>query len=102
MKKTKEELIKELALSEAKVVRLSGIDEDRRREFAKAFSWRGEPGVFNYGGRGEPILPSWEEIWIELGRLLAAKNFLDFEGNISTLEMKVNDILNREKPKSEL
>lgn len=41
----------------------SNEDERRRREFAKAFGWI-------LGLAGVPATPSWEEIFVQVGRLL--------------------------------
>lgn len=63
-------------------------DEHRRKEFAKAFRWHKQPKPYSgvYDEPPEPILPSWEQIWVNLGTLLAARNFIDFEDNVSELE----------------
>ena len=81
MKQTKEELIVELAkVRQSHEVWVIG-DERKRKEFAKAFNWY-----------GELRLPSWEEIFVQTGKLLAAKNFYDFEGNLSELECKLENL----------
>ena len=94
---TKEQLQNEVAKTKQLNEILSLKDERTRKEFAKAFHWHKQPqpysGAFNEPP--EPIIPSWEQIWVNLGTLLAARNFMDYEGNISELEMKLEDLEKR-------
>ena len=98
MKPTKEQLIVELAkLRQSHEEWVSG-DERKRKEFAKAFNWYKDKVYYDgQYGRGELLLPSWEQIFTQVGKLLAAKNFYDFEGNISELECKLENIEERIK-----
>ena len=66
-------------------------DERRRKEFAKAFEWR-KPQEMYSPRENEPSSPTWEQIFTHVGKLLAARNFYDFEGNISELECKLEDL----------
>lgn len=72
--KTRDELSAELALSQEKATRLKEGDEYRRKEIAKAFGWYKKRNQYDYGDT-EPRLPSWEEIFVELGSLLRDKNY---------------------------
>lgn len=96
MKETKEQLIEKVAKLEVKIQVYKDNDERQRKEFAKAFSWHKQKDYYggsSYSNREqEPILPTWEQIWVNLGTLLAARNFMDFEGNLSELEVKVEGI----------
>ena len=94
MKKTKEQFIEELAEIKHENERLLLQDQISRKEFAKAFRWHKQSKPYSgaYNEPPEPILPSWEQIWVNLGTLLAARNFMDFEGNISEIEMKIQDL----------
>jgi len=86
MKQTKEQMIEEVAKLKHDNERLILQDQLKRKEFAKAFGWyTSKP----YGGDKEVSLPTWEQIFVNLGTLLAAKNFMDYEGNISELECKL-------------
>ena len=38
---------------------------------------------------------TWVEIFVELGKLLSARNFMDFDGNISEIEGKLKDLENK-------
>ena len=87
--KTKQELIEEIAGVKIKNDSYQNKDERLRKEFAKAFSWYTQRP---YGGDREVQLPSWEQIFVNLGTLLAAKNFMDFEGNLSELEVKLENL----------
>ncbi len=82
----KEELIAELAVQKSQNKEWYELDTLKRKEFAKAFNWY-ESG--RYDMQSAPKLPTWTEIFVELGKLLASRNFRDTEGNISELENKV-------------
>ena len=89
-KETKESLAIELArIRDSHSGWVSG-DERRRNEFAKAFNWY-EP-IGQYNREPQIKIPSWEQIFVELGKLLATRNFYDCEGNISRLECKLEDL----------
>lgn len=91
---SKEELI--LANAELKHQNEQYLLKDQliRKEFAKAFKWNKQPNPYSgaYNEPPEPILPSWEQVWVNLGTLLAARNFMDYEGNISELECKLENL----------
>ena len=89
MKQTKEELQKRITELEVKYRERTDYLERVRIEFAKAFSWY---KLQIYGGERELRLPSWEEIFTHVGTLLAARNFYDFEGNISELGCKLEEL----------
>lgn len=90
-RQTREQLLIEAAkLRDSHAGWVSG-DERRRKEFAKAFNWR-KPKEMYSPGENEPSVPTWEQIFVEVGKLLAARNFYDFEGNISELECKFEDL----------
>ena len=97
MQQTKEQLIAEVAKLRQSHEEWVAGDERKRKEFAKAFCWHKQPKPYSgaYNEPPEPILPSWEQIWVNLGTLLAARNFYDFEGNLSELEMKLEDLEKR-------
>ena len=100
-KQTKEQLIEEIATLKHDLKHDNEMyilqDQINRKEFAKAFRWHKQPKPYSgaYNEPPEPILPSWEQIWVNLGTLLAARNFMDFEGNISELEVKLEDLENK-------
>lgn len=92
MQQTKEQIIVELAkLRQSHEGWVAG-DERKRKEFAKAFSWYiSKP----YGGEKEVSLPTWEQIFVNLGTLLAARTFYDLEGNVSEIECKLEELENK-------
>ena len=96
MKQTKEEIIIELTkLRQSHADWVSG-DERKRKEFAKAFDWY--DNYKGYGSDNRAIrLSSWEEIFVQVGKLLSTKNFYDFEGNLSELECKLENLENKIK-----
>ena len=90
-KPTKEDLAIELAkIRQSHEEWVSG-DLRRRKEFARAFGWNKQKKQYDYG-EAELCEPTWVEIFVELGKLLSARNFMDFEGNISELECKLEDL----------
>lgn len=101
MKQTKEELLKDNVLKDAKICRLQDQDEIRRVEFAKAFNWKTRKNEFDYTGARQPITPTWEEIFVEVGKLLAMKDFRNFEDRISNTEYQLNELLLLNKAKEE-
>ena len=99
-KETREELIVALAKIRDSHANWVSADERRRCEFAKSFNWLKEPNSPYRTTDREVISPSWEQIFVEVGRLLAARNFMDYEGNISELECKLENL--EEKIKKEI
>ena|SRR3990167_6462148 len=91
MSQTKEELIKENARLEQINKEFSETDTRRRKEFAKAFSWVKPYNPYDNNIK-EFLDPTWPEIYIQMGKLLATKSFMDFEGNVSQLERKLADV----------
>lgn len=76
MNQTKEQLIIELAkLRQSHEGWVSG-DEQRRKEFEKAFNWE-EPKEFSRFGGSEVATLSWEQIFVKVGKLLTSKNFMN-------------------------
>ena len=65
-------------------------DVNRRKEFAKAFNWRKQKSVYNYDE--EIILPSWEEIFIEIGKLLQQKKVNSCKQDIEDINNKIDEI----------
>ena len=93
MKQSKESLIIELAKIRQSHEEWVLGDSKHRKEFARALGWNKPKRQFDYGNT-ELYEPTWIEIFVELGKLLAARNFKDFEGNLSELEMKLQNIEN--------
>ena len=97
MKITKEQLQIELTkIRQSHEGWVSG-DERRRKEFAKAFNWvrRGMYGV----SVEEPLLPSWEEIFVKVGRLLAtddvSKLQRSMDGNFERLNNLEQEVFSK-------
>ncbi len=91
---TKEELLIELTHNHHLNDDWKFGDLQRRKEFARAFGWNKPRKQYDYG-EFELYEPTWIEIFVELGKLLSARNFMDFEGNISELECKIEDLENK-------
>jgi len=91
-KPTKEELVIELAKFKQFYNTVMDEDNDRRTEFGKAFNLRINNSPFGYGHRDTVIVPTWEEIFVEIGKLLAIKDFHECKDLISILQNKLNQI----------
>lgn len=89
MKITKEDLLKENAILKSRLEEVVELEKNRKKDFARAFYWF-ERGVYN---SNESVrTPTWGEILIEVGKLIAARTFMDFDGNVSELEVKVEKL----------
>lgn len=75
-KPTEEQLILEMGKELAKIRQSHAdwvtADERRRKEFAKAFGWVKNTHFDNLANHNwqEPQLPSWEQIFVQIGKLL--------------------------------
>lgn len=68
---TKEQLIIELEKLKDLHARCPANDERRRKEFAKAFDWVKNMQMLGYSHvEKEPQTPSWEQIFVQVGKLL--------------------------------
>lgn len=81
----KEQLIIEITKLRQSHKEWMADDERRRKEFAKAFNWYIQD---YYDKSKQPALPTWTEIFVELEKLLANRDFRDIEGNVSIKFMK--------------
>jgi len=98
--KKKEQLIAEVAILKSEKEAFSTRGECLRKEFAKSFNWYESKSDYGYSNSERKLrLPTWEEIFVEVGKLLAARNFMDYEGNISELQCAVSEIKNEIKEK---
>lgn len=97
---SKEELLIANAELKKEAERWASADERRRREFAKAFSWFKTRGYGGYNSEQEPLTPSWEQVFVNVGYLCAQRDFRNYEGNISELEHAVADIQSKLNPPS--
>ncbi len=86
MKQTKEQVQAELI--EAKVNLESYVEGDKgvRREFAKAFDWFSEKKSYESYSDRKQLEPSWSEIFVRVGKLLAAQKNLRTEERLSSVE----------------
>ena len=70
-KPTKEQLMIESAKIKDSHAGWVSADERRRKEFAKAFNWVKNIQMIGYSHvEQEPQLPSWEQIFVQVGKLL--------------------------------
>lgn len=88
---TKEELIK---LNEKLIVEKTFLKEqgdNLRQEFAKAFDWYVQET--RYDAEKELKTPTWEEIFVEIGKLLSVKRFYDMDNKVKGIETILNDVM---------
>lgn len=67
-------------------------DEYLRTEFARAFGWFKRKGQYDYYNEENPRTPSWEEIFIEVGRMLNRSQTLTDTYQIGSIERRMNDL----------
>ena len=83
----KEELIKENARLGQTNKEWSEEDSQRRLEFAKAFKWLKKKGMSDY--TDEYRVPTWPEIYLEIGHLQVKRDYADVRDSIDSLENKI-------------
>ena len=90
MKQSKEDITIELAKIRDSHAEWVAGDLTRRKEFARAFGWNKPQKMYDYAK--ELYEPTWTEIFVELGKLLAGRDFRDYEGNVSELECRIESL----------
>lgn len=96
----KEELQIEMGKLERRNQDLVNEDKRLREQFAKAFSkfeWKNEFGYTRQTKEYEDF--SWEQIFVEVGKLVSARTFYDMDGNLSELECKLEQLEKKLTPK---
>ena len=93
MKQSKEQLLIELTKIRESHAGWVVADETRRKDFAQAFEWTKQKSQWD--SDRVPVLPTWSQIMVEIGKLKACAEFRDYEGNISELECKLEDLEKR-------
>jgi hypothetical protein len=86
----KEELISEVVRLKRNNEVLEKRDEESRKAFALAFSWYKKRNQYDY--EAEIRIPLWTEIYVEVGKLLAARTFYDLEGNVSECQVAIEQM----------
>ena len=90
MKTTREELVVQVAKMKEDVEQRQQNDLTRRKEFARSFGWNNPQR--QYSSDKELYEPTWVEVFIKLGKLLACRDFRDIEGNVSEIECRLDDL----------
>lgn len=97
---TKEQLITDLAITRDNLDNYIEQDEKIRKEFAKAFNWT-ERGLL-WSVDNKPVVPTWEQIFVQVGVLLSADKFVKVENNLfdlSTRMQQIEKILDKDNQK---
>src|SRR3990167_9819997 len=89
MKLTKEELLKKIVELEKDNKDWIGSDETVRKNISQFLEFY---KIEYYDKTKEVKILRWSEIYFELGKLKAQKDFRDYESNISELECKLEDL----------
>jgi len=87
---TKDELLKENGEAFQRLEVVSAKDKEIRQEFARAFNWKKPTGMYN--SDVELFNPSWNQIFIEIGKLQATQSFYDLQGSVTELRRQVQNI----------
>ena len=87
---TKEELLKQNGEIGVRLDTALAKDKEIRQEFAKAFNWLKQRGP--YDNERELLKPSWNQIFIEIGKLQAAQTFYDLQGSVTELHRQMQQI----------
>ena len=67
----KEELQNKIGKLEQQLEQITDEDKRIRKEFAKAFNWgERKSGLYDYEHKWEWITPTWEQIFVKIGKLL--------------------------------
>ena len=96
---TKETLLKENILLKERNENLNEFQTKQLKELARAFNWKvsGRYDQFSEPRFSEPRIPTWGEVFVEIGKLIAIRDFRNFEGNISELMVQIEDMQNNIK-----
>ena len=87
----KEQLIEESARLKRDNDVLRTRDEESRKAFALAFGWFKKKGQYDYG-ESEIRVPTWTEIYVELGKLLERQKRLDYIFQNESNQMQIQEL----------
>ena len=87
---TKEELLKQNGEAFQRLEAVSVKDKEIRQEFARAFNWKKPTGM--YASDVEFLNPSWNQIFIKIGKLQATQSFYDLQGSVTELYRQMQNI----------
>lgn len=71
-------------------------DERVRKEFSKAFGWYERQSQYDYEKKLR--LPSWEEIFVHLGKVIAHKENSELEERLDKLERNIRSEIHPNLP----
>lgn len=91
-KVTRDQLIVKVSELDQSNVAYAAANERRLKEFAKAFGWKKNS---SYNSENDPIIPSWEQVFVKIGELLAANTFVNLLSDLHRLEDKINSVENQ-------
>lgn len=97
MKQTKEQLVIGLAkIRQSNSDWIKG-DENYRQEFAKAFNWKDKNTYYGNGNLSHTTNPAWQEIFIEVGKLLQIKLNAERDAYIRNLQEELYQLKDKTK-----
>jgi hypothetical protein len=91
---TKEQQQYKIGELETTLTGLENRSKAVRKEFAKAFGWEKKR---DYSYDTEYRCPTWAEIFIELGKLLAKQKRLDYVSDVENLNLRVQESEGKEE-----
>jgi len=87
--KTKDELIAQIAILEGQKSFLKENDETLREEFSKALN---APKKYKQYSEDKMRVYTWHEIFRELGKLIAKRDYVEFQDHIDGMTNDINHI----------
>ncbi|MFA6314949.1 MAG: hypothetical protein WC648_01085 [Candidatus Paceibacterota bacterium] len=88
----KEELLKKIGGLELQVKTLEEFQIEQLKELAKAFNWKKPTRSYGSYDEGEAKLPTWGEVFVEIGRLLAKQKYIENMERIDGFDFRLGDI----------
>jgi len=93
-KQTKEDLAVDVRLLDQAVDELKSEDSRIRKEFAVAFKWHKKKDYFGNSSATEEVrTPSWEEIFVEVGKLLNVSKEERITSDIESLRFDLQTLV---------
>jgi len=86
----KEELLKQNGEAFQRLEAALAKDKEMRQEFAKTFNWFKQKGPYDH--ERELLNASWNQIFIEIGKLQATQSFYDLQGSVTELYREMQNI----------
>ena len=87
---TKEKLAVENGVLRSEIDTLNEKEIKVRKEFAKAFDWTKDRGM--YDKESQYMTTSWSQIFVEIGRLLSKENIVNEQKQFEQISSDMNNL----------